>query len=84
MSPSVFINIVHESEKYQEIPNNSNFRCAFSQTDTNVCLFINIIATFIFNNSLILFSHKNLPSYLYILFSLVPQKVFLLSKNTSI
>ena len=29
MSPSAYINIVHESEKYQEL----NFRCTFSQTD---------------------------------------------------
>ena len=31
MSPSVYINTFHESEKYQELW--FNFRCAFSYTD---------------------------------------------------
>ena len=41
-----------------------------------------IVTLFLIYNSLILFSHKNLSSYLAnIIFALVTKKVFLLSKN---
>ena len=47
-------------------------------------VYINIVATIILYNSLTLFPHKNISSYINILFSLVPRNVFLLGKNSSI
>ena len=73
MSPSVYINIAHESEKYQELQ--SNFRCAFPQTDMELYTHANV-------NDYI--TKKNNYSVIYNLLFLSPREIFLHSKNASI
>ena len=57
MSPSAYINIVHESENYQELQ--FNLRCTFSQTDmqlntTNTIQMTSYLATKITKKIIIL------------------------------